>query len=162
MRSADWAGRAIAPSSWVIPATASLLTGLGPWQTQVLCQGRSDLSPDLLTLPEALQAVGYRTHGYYHGRWMSREAGYAQGFDSYDLLGDGEEALDRLAHLSAGRELVWVHIPEPQPPYVRRNWLLSQLKDPSPGLPPEVRSAELQTYFDPSVPLPPALRRPFW
>jgi arylsulfatase A-like enzyme len=161
MASADWAGRAIAPSSSVVPSTASLLTGLRPWQTQVLGPG-ADLSPDLLTLPEALQAAGYATHGYYHGHWMERENGYGQGFDSYDLLGDAEDALDRLSHLSAGRELVWVHIPEPQPPYVRRSWLLSRLKDPSPDLPAQVRSAELARYLDPASPPPEEVRRRFW
>jgi len=162
MRSADWAGRAIAPSSSVIPSTAALLTGLRPWQSQVLGHGRSDLPDDILTLPVALQAVGYRTQGYYHGRWMARESGYARGFDSYDLLGDGDAALDRVAHLSAGRELVWVHIPEPQPPYVRRGWLLSRFQDLAPGLPPEIRLTELAAYSDPSVPLPPEVRRRFW
>src|SRR5579885_1177603 len=74
MASASWAGRAVAPSSSVVAATASLLTGLRPWQTQVLRPGM-DLSNDLLTLPEALQSVGYSTHGYYSGHWMERENG---------------------------------------------------------------------------------------
>src|SRR5262249_26243611 len=86
----------------------------------------------------------------------------AQGFDSYELLGDAEDALDRLSHLKPGRELVWVHIPEPQPPYVRRNWLLSRLKDPAPNLPPQVRSFELARYLDPASPPPPDIRRRLW
>jgi arylsulfatase A-like enzyme len=162
MGSADWAGRAVAPSSWVIPATAALLTGLRPWQAQALRRGGPGLSPDLLTLPEALKAVGYATHGYYHGHWMERENGYGQGFDSYDLLGDADAAIDRLSHLPPDRELVWVHIPEPQPPYVRRNWLLPRLQGLSPGLPPVIRAADLARYLDPAVPLPEAERRRFW
>jgi arylsulfatase A-like enzyme len=161
MGSATWAGRAISPSSAVIPVTAALLTGLRPWQSQVLRQGEPQLSPDLLTLPEALKAVGYTTYGYYHGHWMERENGYGQGFDSYELLGDGDDAIDLLSRLPPGRELVWVHVPEPQPPYVRRNWLLPRLKDLAPDLPPMVRSPELARYADPAVPLPPAERRRF-
>jgi arylsulfatase A-like enzyme len=162
VRSADWAGRAIAPSSWVIPSTAALLTGLRPWQNQVLCQDSAVLAPDLLTLPEALRAAGYSTHGYYHGHWMEGDSGYGQGFDSWELLGDAENAVDRLSRLPAGRELVFVHIPEPQPPYVRRSWLQKRVKDLSPDLPPQVRSAELAKYQDPAVPLPPDVRRRFW
>jgi hypothetical protein len=161
-RNADWAGRAIAPSPQVIPSTAALLTGLRPWQSQVLCQESSDLSLDLLTLPEALQAVGYATHGYYHGHWMESDSGYDHGFDSYDLLGDGDVAIDRLSQLPAGREMVYVHIPEPQPPFVRRSWLLTHVKDLSPGLPNQLRSGELARYDDPAVPFPAELRRRYW
>lgn len=155
VRSADWAGRAIAPSSRVVPSTAALLTGLRPWQSQVLRQESPDLPPDLLTLPEALKAVGYGTHGYYSGHWMESKTGYDQGFDSYNLLGEGDEAIERLSRLSADREMVYAHISEPQPPYVRRAWLLARVRDLSPGLPPQVRAAELARYADPTVPLPP-------
>ncbi len=161
-RSADWAGRAISPSSQVVPATATLLTGLRPWQSQVLCQESSDLSLDLLTLPEALKAVGYSTHGYYSGHWMESETGYDQGFDSYDLLEDGDDAVDRLSRLSAGREMVYAHIQEPQPPFVRRAWLLAHVKDLAPDLPPQVRAGELARYDDPAVPFPPDVRRRYW
>jgi hypothetical protein len=106
-----------------------------------------------------LKAVGYSTHGYYSGHWMESETGYDQGFDSYELLGEGDGAIERLARLSAGRELVFAHIQEPQPPYVRRGWLLARLKGLSPDLPPQVRTAELARYADPAVPLPPELRR---
>src|SRR4029078_8571425 len=102
------------------------------------------------------------THGYYHGHWMERENGYGQGFDSYDLLSDADDAIERLSHLQAGRALVWVHIPEPQPPYVRRNWLRQRLQDLSPDLPPVLRSADLARYLDPAVPLPETERRRFW
>jgi hypothetical protein len=162
VRNADWAGRAIAPSSEAVPSTAALLTGLRPWQTQVLCPGSSDLSLDLFTLPEAVKSVGYATHGYYHGHWMETETGYDQGFDSYDSLDDGDVAVDRLARLPAGREMVYAHIQEPQPPFVRRAWLLAHVKDLSPGLPPQVRAAELVRYDDPAVPFPANVRRRYW
>ncbi|MDP9122506.1 MAG: sulfatase-like hydrolase/transferase, partial [Acidobacteriota bacterium] len=119
MRSADWAGTAIAASSSEAPAMASLLTGLRPWQHQVLLDGAAArLSPELWTLPKALKAAGYTTSAYVSSYWYSADFGYASGFDSFQEMGKIREPAERLAALGEGRQFVWVHIPEPRAPYV--------------------------------------------
>ena len=163
VREADWAGPAIASSSSDVPAMASIFTGLQPWQHQALHTGQARLAPDLVTLPEALFAQGYATAGYFTGHWYSDKLGYAQGFDVFQSLGRGRRAFDRLSNLGGGRQLVWVHIPEPQAPYVRRDELVSRLTPPlPPTLPRAIQIPQLAPFFDPAEPLPPARRRQFW
>jgi sulfatase-like protein len=163
LRQADWVGRAIAPSSWGVPAMASLLTGLRPWQHQALIAGRAVLSPDLLTLAEALKAAGYKTAGYPTGHWYTTEFGYGQGFDVFQELGRGRDAAERLSDLDGGREFVWVHLPEPQAPYVRRDWLLPRLGAMAAlPLPRRIEPLQLESFFDPAVLLAPGNRRRFW
>ena len=157
---ADWGGRAVASSSWGAPAMASLFTGLSPWQHQVLWAGHARLSPALFTLPEALKARGYETAGYPAGPWASRRLGYAQGFDAFAGL-DGANAAERLERLGKGRTFVWIHIPQPQVPWIRRDRLISRLGPNPPQLPVRIMPRQLEPFFDPAVPLPPGRRRRF-
>lgn len=159
---ADWGGRAIAPSSWAVPAMASLFTGLRPWQHQALRPGAARLSPALFTLPEALQAAGYETAGYVSGPWYTKQHGYDQGFDLLEPFGTGDRAAERLKGLDEGRHFVWIHIPQPQAPYIRRKRLASRLGPGEPRLPNRVMPYQLEPFFDPAVPLPPHARRRFW
>ena len=160
MRQADWAGRAIAPSSWGVPSMASLFTGLRPWQHQVL-QETDALSPALFTLPEALQSLGYETNGFTGEASYSKEAGYAQGFDGLADLAKGVEAARKLERIG-GRRFVWIHIPEPQAPYFHRPRFDERIDTGRIALPDRVLPHQLAVFFDPSQPLPPARRRLFW
>jgi arylsulfatase A-like enzyme len=161
-RQADWAGRAIAPSSWGLPAMASLFTGLRPWQHQVL-QEQDRLSPALFTLPEALQAQGYETSGFTGEPGYSKEAGYDQGFDRLEDLAKGAEAAKRLERIGGRRRrFVWIHIPEPQAPYFHRPRFDDRIDTGRLDLPERVLPNQLALYFDPANPLPPAKRRLFW
>lgn len=160
-RGADWAGRGIAPSSGTIPSLGTLLTGLRPWQHQAIHEGRPGLSPDLLTLAEALRERSYTTGGYPGDPWGREPFGTSQGFDAFARLGHGRRALDRLANLGSGRHFVWVHLPEPGPPYVRRDEYLSRLGPGFPNLPRRIETAQLEPFFDPATPVSPGLRRRF-
>ncbi len=62
---------------------ASMLTGLDPHAHGVVRNG-FPLSPDLDTLPEALQRAGYRTIGIIGSSALSADMGLSQGFDVYD------------------------------------------------------------------------------
>jgi arylsulfatase A-like enzyme len=162
---AQWAGRAVAASSWGVPAMASLFTGLRPWQHQAMIDGSALLSPELQTLPKALHALGYQTSGWAAGHWYTAELGYARGFDSFHEQAKLWEPAQQLAGLAADRQFVWIHIPEPQAPYVRRDWLMPHLaggEPPPPDLPRSVDPLDLAPYFDPATPLPADLRRRFW
>jgi arylsulfatase A-like enzyme len=169
-READWAGTAVAASSWGVPAMASLFTGLQPWQHQAILDTQARLSPDLLTLPRAMKALGYQTAGFTSGSWYTPENGYARGFDSFEDLGKGWQASEQLSALVDGRQFVWLHIPEPQAPYVRRAWLLPRLGggEAKPGaaspayLPRSIEPLQLEAHYDPAAPLPAADRPLFW
>jgi hypothetical protein len=159
IRGSDWAGRAIAPSSEGVPSMASLFTGLRPWQHQALHGRQATLSPALLTLPEALQAAGYQTAGFSGEPSYSKAFGYDQGFD---LLGDLDKGTaDRLKGLR-GRQFVWIHVPEPAAPYLRRPSFEDRVNAAGLDLPPRVLPNQLEPYFDPAVPLPPGERQRFW
>ena len=158
---ASWKGRAVSPSSWTVPAMASLFTGLQPWSVQSWSSDRAVLREDLITLPEALKAKGYRTSAFRSNHWLERTYGYAQGFDEFRYLAQGKRAENRLEKLGPGREFVWVHILPPHAPYVRRQHLMDRLPEAPPDLPQKVRPVDLEPYYDPAVPLPPEQEKVF-
>jgi arylsulfatase A-like enzyme len=155
---ADWAGRAVAPSSWTVPSMASLMTGLQPWRHGALHSGRAMLRKDVDTLAEVLRGLGFRTAGYRTNRWLHARFGYRQGFDEYRYLGKGWRARQRLRKLDGGPELVWVHILPPHAPYRRNDGLARRLGQDPERLPERVEPLDLEPYYDPAVELPPDLR----
>lgn len=161
LRRSDWAGRAIAPSSWGTPSMASLFTGLRPWQHQVIASG-ARLAPGLLTLPEALQAAGYESAGFPGEASVLKASGYTQGFAMLENLGKGAEAAGLLRNLGPERKLVWIHIPEPQAPYFRRPKLASRVETGRLDLPSRILPHHLAPFYDPAVPLPLRQKRRFW
>ena len=78
---------AYAESSWTIPSHFTLLTGLLPGTHGVT---RPDRRPgaDVRLLPELLREHGYYTFALTDGGWMSREQGFARGFDSFHARRD--------------------------------------------------------------------------
>jgi hypothetical protein len=163
IRQADWAGRAIAPSSLAAAAMATIFTGLSPWQHHVILEGDARLPDDLITLPKAFKALGYRTTAFAGGRWAAPDLGYERGFDAFETEGRNRDAAEHLASLEEGKELVWIHMPEPQAPWVRRDWLLPRLGADAAAagrdLPAIVEPDELELYSEGARPLTPAVRR---
>lgn len=159
---ADWAGRAVAPSSWTVPSMASLMTGLHPWRHGALHSGRAVLRDDLDTLAEVLGGLGFRASAYRTNHWLQADFGYRQGFETFRHLGKGFRAQQHLRTLDGGPELVWVHILPPHTPYVRNEVLARRLGQDVDGLPKRVEPLDLEPYYDPAVPLPVALREDFW
>ena len=94
MRQADWAGRAIAPSSWGVPAMASLFTGLRPWQHQVLTARTAPRSPPTSSpCPRPSQARGYETAGFTGEATGTRgSSATARGSTAFEGLGQGAGA----------------------------------------------------------------------
>jgi arylsulfatase A-like enzyme len=74
--------RAYSPSSWTVPATASLHTGVHPARHKVIRRG-SSLNPKLHTLAEALKDEGYETFGVSYNLNVSRITKYHQGFETF-------------------------------------------------------------------------------
>jgi hypothetical protein len=162
IRQADWAGPAIASSSWEGSTMATLFTGLRPWQHQVLYPGRAHLPRPLITLAEALKAAGYETSGFFSGPWYDQSFGFQQGFDVFQHYGKGRRLVERLGERTGDRRFTWAHLPAPQAPYVRRDTYLSRLGRMPPQLPRKVMPMQLGPWFDPANPLPLNLRRRLW
>ena len=70
-------------SSWTRPAMASMLTGLYAREVGVYEERYDVLPQDVVTLPERLQSVGYRTLGVTSNPNINAWFGFDQGFDAY-------------------------------------------------------------------------------
>jgi arylsulfatase A-like enzyme len=72
----------IAPSSWTLPSTLSLLSGLTPVQHGVEHPSRA-FPANLSTVAELLRESGYETWGLTEGGYTDPAFGAADGFDTY-------------------------------------------------------------------------------
>ncbi|MDP8222873.1 MAG: sulfatase [Candidatus Lernaella stagnicola] len=84
------------PSSWTVPAMASMFTGVYPWSHGVVKAEISDaskvdyqptLAEQFTTLAEAMKAAGYETFGVSGNYHLHEKYGMAQGFDHYTAFG---------------------------------------------------------------------------
>ncbi|MEM6794578.1 MAG: sulfatase [Acidobacteriota bacterium] len=124
--------RTTAQSSWTRASMASIFTGLSAGRHGV--ETRLDALPnEAITLAEMLSASGYATAGVLTNGNAGRSFGFAQGFDSFTLLGEeqrgvpaGVEAVHRAAEgllegpLAAEDKpfFLYLHTMEPHAPYV--------------------------------------------
>lgn len=74
--------RAYATDFWTLPSHASLLTGLHPSEHGATSES-DHLRSSVETLAETLRSAGWRTGAFVSNPWLSRERGFAQGFDLY-------------------------------------------------------------------------------
>jgi len=74
--------RFYATNFWTLPTHASLLTGLYPTQCQATSE-TNHLPEHVTTLAERLSDAGYATGAVVHNAWISRERGFAQGFQDF-------------------------------------------------------------------------------
>ena len=113
--------RAISQSSWTMPATASLLTGLYPPEHGVT-DGRS-LSFAFDTVAERLQEIGFTTFGLSANPIVSKNEGFHQGFERFLSLPWLRAAhANEIFHafLEEHRDLRWfayLHYMDPHDPY---------------------------------------------
>ena len=71
---------------------------------------RQSLSEEFRTLAEALQSAGYATQGFQEASTLATaRKGFAQGFDRWAHLREGQEAAMALRALAPGN-FVWVHL----------------------------------------------------
>lgn len=121
---------ALAQSSWTRSSVASLLTGRLPTSHGV--EGRGDaLSPEATTLAEVLRKAGYATAAFVTNGNAGEPFGFAQGFDTFELLGEdgSRRALHALSDTvnraafswldeNRGRPFfLYLHTMEPHAPY---------------------------------------------
>jgi len=72
---------AISPSSWSLPAHASLFTGLYPWEHGVVSDFTS-LSNQVDTISSRAQSAGYRTASFSANPYVGQLSGLSRGFDT--------------------------------------------------------------------------------
>ena len=132
--------RSLSASTWTLPSTATLLTGLLPAQHGLLSIHRR-LTPDADTLAERLARLGYRTAAITDGGFVDTHWGFSQGFERYDATaGEPWEPKD-VAEIAdpASRWLeenrfhpffLFVHTYETHQPYVNRESFADPFLDP--------------------------------
>lgn len=102
--------KAVSPSSWTLPAVASLLTGLAPNTHGVLGDTRSYLMDGLQTWPELLRAQGIEGAAFVANPLIAEANNFNQGFGHWRQANDA-----RAAELNE-RLLTWI---DGQPPGLR-------------------------------------------
>lgn len=92
---------AISPSSWTLPAHASMLTGLYPSEhgAQLF---RDQLPPRFATLPEVLSRAGYRAAAFSGSPFFTRRQGLGRGFlDFGDFFFSVTDAVSQVHYISS-------------------------------------------------------------
>jgi len=114
--------QARSPSTWTLPAVASLLYGVHPGQHGAVHLSLQPSSP-AATLAETLAAVGYRTVAVTDSAFVSRRYGLDRGFEWFEELHEGGlagtlDAAERLLDADDGRPLLlMVHSYHTHGPY---------------------------------------------
>ena len=83
--------KAYSTSSWTVPATASIHSGLHP-QRHGTTQDGDTLNTAISTIAEQLKLAGYETAGFSDNLHISRKTDFDQGFDTFFDFG-GKDAL---------------------------------------------------------------------
>ncbi len=127
-----WMSRAYSSSSWTLPSTTSLFTGLHPWQHRVVrqagtsgCFGR--LREDIPTIASVAKQRDQRSAAFINNAFLAPEFGLHLSFDVYDFHG-AEQLGHRTAMETVEKALAWVdesdeggllvvHIMEPHTDY---------------------------------------------
>jgi arylsulfatase A-like enzyme len=106
--------RAYAAAPITLPSHATLLSGLYPHEHGARDNGLYRVPDEVLLLPEALAAGGWRTGAFLGSVVLSPRYGLDQGFEVYDVpvpgrdAGDGEEGVERAAGAVVDAALAWL------------------------------------------------------
>ena len=86
--------QAIAQAPSTLPSHASMLSSLWPEHHGAFFLRKTALPDAVLTLPEVLAELGYRTAGFNGGGQMAPEFGLGQGFELYQVVGRAAKTLE--------------------------------------------------------------------
>lgn len=107
---------------WTLPSHGSLFTGLYPTQAGATSE-TLHLPKVNRTIAQTLQEGGYKTAGFCCNGWLSKERGFAQGFDEYHEMWREENRVN-----TAGKHLYSDQIATEK----IINWLRQQNKSKNP------------------------------
>ncbi|MEM9799924.1 MAG: sulfatase, partial [Planctomycetota bacterium] len=113
------------PSTWTIPATVSLLSGMTPFEHGTTTQLFNRIPDDVPLVAEALEDAGFRGAAVVCNPLMEADHGFARGFDSYEKLdkAPADEAVDAALDWVRGtapdeeRLFLYLHLFDPHWPY---------------------------------------------
>jgi len=135
--------RAYSTSAWTAPATASVFSGVYPFQHNVVTglaaferMRKGGMKVDLDRVPEAIETMGeamaragYATYAVTGNVNIREEMGFAQGFERFWNVPSAKPAADELnakvrgwkrSLLRAPRSFLYLHYMDPHGPYGRR------------------------------------------
>jgi arylsulfatase A-like enzyme/Flp pilus assembly protein TadD len=139
--------QALSPLPLTIPAHATIMTGLFPFNHGIRSNGDNVLAPSFTTLAEHLRDNGWATGASVAAFVTTRQWGFSQGFQAYfDSLPEtedknywhtersGEQVVDdALAWVSVVPQdqpvFLWVHLYDAHFPYVAKEPFATELKD---------------------------------
>lgn len=98
--------KAISPSSWTLPAHASILTGLHPIEHGVQSPTMA-LPPSAPTLATILDAKGYDTFGAVSHTYLGSRWGFDRGFDRFDETAANASVHSPVAESVVSSALQW-------------------------------------------------------
>lgn len=134
-----------AQSSWTLPSVSSMLTG------RYVPPGRAGIEEGEVALAEAFARAGYRGAAFVANRGLLPKAGFARGFEHYQIvnadfpwspsLGSDRLTQAALSHLDATAAderplFLWYHAFFPHDPYFHYR-LLDERLPPAEAVPPE-------------------------
>ncbi|MDP6410019.1 MAG: sulfatase [Planctomycetota bacterium] len=115
---------AFATSSWTWPSTASILTGLMPFEHGVVANDSSTLFLGYETLAEVLQRRGYTTGAISCNPLIAPERYFDQGFETFDSASEMrmtdeviDEALAWIDRNAPTRFFLYLHLVDPHTPH---------------------------------------------
>ncbi len=115
---------AYSTASWTWPSTASILTGLLPYEHGVLSNSACNLNLSYETVAEALQARSFSTAAISCNPLINRATHFDQGFESFDegvRMRMSDEVIDEveatLARLSDSRFFLYLQLVDPHTPH---------------------------------------------
>jgi|CXWL01.1.fsa_nt_gi arylsulfatase A-like enzyme/tetratricopeptide (TPR) repeat protein len=111
------------PAPITLPAHASIMTGLYPFQHLLRDNGAGVLDEKAVTLAELFRGAGYRTGGFVGAYVLHSRYGLRQGFDVYSdefkgsgvHMDDGTEFAERRAQAVSDAALTWVDQKDDRP-----------------------------------------------
>ncbi len=133
--------RSLSASTWTLPSTATLLTGLLPAQHGLLSI-RQRLPPPVDTLAERLGRLGYRTAAFTDGGFVAPQWGFSQGFERYDATAGKAWGPKDVAAIAGPAQrwleenrfhpfFLFVHTYETHQPYTNREGFADPFFDPA-------------------------------
>lgn len=146
--------QAIAQAPSTLPSHASMLSSRWPEHHGAFFLRKNALPGDILTLPEVLEASGYRTAAFTGGGQMAPEFGLGQGFEVYEVAGPQATTLgttnrglrwieEQLNELQEEPFFLFLHTYEVHHPYTPRTEDLEALAPDYQGSLPAKISKEL-------------------
>jgi arylsulfatase A-like enzyme len=149
--------RAWSPSSWTLPSTTSLFTGVFQETHGVLVgvedyETKTRLASHATTLAELFRAGGYDTAAYTQNEWVSSTFGLQQGFARFENWIDRDDLslAERVAERHAGRgaqpKLTYVHFRRPHEPYDASPEFVERFADPNYTGPVSGRKADRRAH----------------